>query len=147
MRDDVYLSEPERLFPSLAYRLSRLYASYRIALVDVLSSPEGDGLLTAGIEKQFKMLFGNLLPQTTQPPRIHIVVIDALDECGAPKEQAILARCLLTLSTTTPWIKVLVTSRKEPAIEKVFSSDGRTHCIDIYLEEQTNKDIRRYIQL
>ena len=144
-RDDESLSKPERLFPTLAFRLCRLYASYRAALVSLLSSPEGDGLPTAGIEKQFKMLFRDLLPKTTQPPRIHIIIIDALDECGAPKEQAILANYLLALSTAMPWIKVLVTSRKEPAIKKVFSSDGRTHCIDINLEEQTNEDICRYV--
>ena len=109
-RDDPELSQPGRLFTTLAYRIAQYYPSYRAALVSLLLSPEGAGVVTGDVGKQFTMLFGDLLPKTTEPPRTHVVVIDALDEC----EKDVCSELLSTIRGLQLQINVslLVTTRQ-----------------------------------
>lgn len=78
------------------------------------------------------------------PLRIHVIVIDALDECGLPDEQRILAKRMLSLVSDVPWIKVVVTSRPEPEIRDVL--DNRCVATDINQEEDTAADIELFIR-
>ncbi|TFK66198.1 hypothetical protein BDN72DRAFT_772331, partial [Pluteus cervinus] len=81
-RDDPELSNPKRVLPTLAYRIAQQHGGYRTALVDVLSSGSvGAGIITGDLHKQFKILFEDLVTKVESPPRAHVIVIDALDEC------------------------------------------------------------------
>ena len=110
-RDDVSLSKPERVFPTLAYRIAQYYPTYRAALVSLLLSPEGAGIITGDLEKQFTMLLSDLLPKTIEPVGTHVIVVDALDDCGTTAEQKQLATLLLSLANSVPWIRVFLTIR------------------------------------
>lgn len=146
-RDDTNLNDPKRFFPTLAYRISRYYPSYKSALADLLCSPEGAGLLTWDTEKQYRMLLGNLLPDKAEPARRHVVVIDALDECGGPADQKIIAECVLSLTNDAPWISAFVTSRPEPKVCDVFSQPNSNCAMsNINDEHETSADIRRFIE-
>lgn len=147
-RDVPELSGPRKILPTLAYRLAQQHAGYRTALVDMLGSGSvGAGIVTGDIDKQFELLFKNLLPQVDAPPRAHVIVIDALDECGLPSDQKRLARHLLTLSALTPWIKIIVTSRPELFIRDVFGSSTSCNASNINQEKDTASDIKRYLQI
>ena len=145
-RDDQNLSTPTRVLPTLAYSFAQHYDSYRAAIFPLVSSdPRAAGLATnADVSTQLRMLFEEPLGNIVDPLRPHVIIIDALDECGSPRDQANLARCILTLSRLTPWIKVFVTSRAEPSIDKVFRADACIHP-DINKEIGTEHDIRQYI--
>lgn len=146
-RDDPGLSNPKRFFPTLAYRLSQYYASYQADLVHLLRSPDGAGIHGWDIATQYKKLLGGLLPKVTNPPPRHVVVVDALDECGKPGEQKMLAECLVRLANAVPWIKVFVTSRPEPGIRDAFlSSSSNCEVANINEEPDTSADIRRFLE-
>ena len=144
-RDDPDLSNPKLFFRTLAFRIAQYYPSYRAALVDLLSGPNGASVLTSGIEEQFDLLFTNLLPRAIGA-RCHVIVIDALDECGSAEEQQVIAKCLASLACSTKWIKVFVTSRLEPKIRAGFATfESSVLSIDINVESQTSSDIRQFI--
>jgi hypothetical protein len=148
-RDDPSLSNPRKVLPTLAYRIAQydVQASYRAALVKLLSSPDGAAIATGHIKTQFSRLFEDLLPRITGTVRSHVIIIDALDECGTPEDQGRLAESILSLVRAAPWIKVFVTSRSEEKIRRALTSLASS-CIssDIKDEAQTNADIRLFIQ-
>lgn len=147
-RDDPELSKPARFFPTLAHHIGRCNASYRAALIDLLSKPEADGIATGDIRKQYRLLFEDLLPKVVEPQRAHIIVIDALDECGTPAEQNRLASYILSLVNSVPWIKIFITSRPEPEIRSVFSSlNSNYSMLDINEESETNTDIHLFVEM
>jgi tRNA A37 threonylcarbamoyladenosine biosynthesis protein TsaE len=147
-RDDSYLSNPKKILCALAYRFAEQHDSYRIALMKFFhEGTDGVGIAeTTDITTQLERLFTKLLPSITDPCRPHVVVIDALDECGSPKERRELVQAVLRLSSMTPWIKVFLTSRGEAEIHKVVS-EASNQCIvrDINREDQADQDIERYI--
>lgn len=147
-RDNENLNDPKRLFLTIAYHISRYYPSYGADLVHLLRKPKEEAALSGwDIEMQYNKLLGGLLPKVMNPLRRHVVVIDALDECGRPEEQKMLAECLLRLANAVPWIKVFVTSRPEPEIRDVFSSpDNNCELANINEENDTDADIRRFIE-
>ncbi|TFK66216.1 WD40 repeat-like protein [Pluteus cervinus] len=146
-RDDPELSDPTKVLPTLAYRIAQQHGGYRTALVDVLSSGSvGAGIITGDLHKQFKTLFEDLVTKVESPPRAHVIVIDALDECGKPNDQRQLSRYLLSLAGLVPWIKVFITSRPEPTITNILRPALSCESRDINAEEYTTSDIRLYIQ-
>lgn len=147
-KTDPKLSDPRRVLPSLADSFSTLYPSYREAIVDFLTSPRGSRLPTAGILEQFEILFGEPISasKVANPFRPHVVVVDALDECGTAKQQEELAHALVNLSQTAPWLKVFVTSRDEPRIRGIFSETPNCFAYDINGDETTGADIEVYVK-
>lgn len=148
-RDDPDLSDPKKVFPTLAYQIAMQHDEYRNALVENFKSvTDTDDIVTGEISEQFELLFRNLLLRGESPSCTHVIVIDGLDECGESGDQKRLARKIIALAELAPWIKVLVTSRSgsKSAIKPVF--DFATCCKSIninYDEAQTNSDIRLYI--
>ncbi|KAF7792180.1 hypothetical protein EIP86_003211 [Pleurotus ostreatoroseus] len=145
-RDDEKLSNPRILLPTLAYRFAEQHESYRVAVFRLLDKgTRGVGIAsTADLCTQFERLFKELLPFTVDPLRPHVIIIDALDECGVPREQTVLAKRILEMSQMVPWIKVLVTSGPADNIRKVFSEDLSIPR-NIDEESQADEDIRRYV--
>jgi hypothetical protein len=147
-RDDSYLSNPKKILPILAYRFAEQHDSYRIALMKFFhEGTNGVGIAeTTDIITQLERLFMKLLRSTTDPCRPHVVVIDALDECGSSKERRELVQAVVGLSGAMPWIKVFLTSRAENEInEVVLGAGGRCIAYDINAEAQVDHDIELYI--
>jgi Cdc6-like AAA superfamily ATPase len=148
-RDDPSLSNPRKVLPTLAYRIAQhdVQASYRAALVKLLSSPDGAAVATGNVKTQFSRLFEDLLPRTMGTVRSHVIVIDALDECGTPEDQGRLAESILSLVQVAPWIKVFVTSRPEEKIHQaLISATDRCISSNINKEAETDADIRQFIE-
>lgn len=149
-RDDPSLSNPQTFFPTLAYRIAQHYAEYRAALVNLLGKPKGAAILTGGLTAQFRLLFTELISQVTAPNQRHVVVIDALDECGRSPDQCLLATCMVALVRDTPWIKIFVTSRPETSIRSAFDSPDATDlrlrtALNINDDKDTDTSIRSFI--
>lgn len=147
-RDDSYRSNPRNLLPTLAFRFAQQHDSYRVALMKFFhEGTDGVGIVeSADISTQLERLFTKLLPSIADPCLPHVVVFDALDECGSPKEQRELMQALLKLSITVPWIKVFLTSRAEAGINEVVLGAGK-QCVvcDINRENQVDSDLELYI--
>lgn len=128
-------------------RFAKQHPIYRDELLDLLHGNKDLSAISGDLERQFSLLFERPLSKmTTAPFRPHIVIIDALDECGSPHDQKRLAELLLKLARSKPWIKVFVTSRKEQRISEVLGApliDCRTK--DIKAEPETSSDIQKYV--
>ncbi|KAI0339642.1 WD40 repeat-like protein [Trametopsis cervina] len=146
-RDDGDRSAPDRLLPSLAYQFSHQHPAYREAVMQVLRGNNSGEVFSGAVSAQFQHLFTNILPSVTHPLQPHIVIIDALDECGtSAKSRQELCKYLLALARASPWIRVLLTSRTEPEIRAVFQ-DASEECVvvDINREATIRSDIYQYV--
>ena len=144
-RDDQSLSNASLVLPTLAYRFAQQDGKYRQAIYRFVHTDSGGAGVadTMDIDTQFDLLFRQRLKLAKDSKRPFIVIVDALDE-SSPNQQAILAKNLLALSRLSPWIKVFVTSRADPTIERILNTDA---CVqrDINKETGTKYDIRQYI--
>lgn len=146
-RDDPALSSPKKVLPTLAYSFAQQYESYRAAITVFFQGSDGAGIgTTADLKTQFDKLFAGPLKATIDPLRPHVIVIDALDECGSPEDQNRLAAEILALSRVAPWLKVFITSRDEPKIRSVFSQTSNCISHNINDEQGIDSDINLYIE-
>lgn len=146
-RDDPDLSDPKRFFPTIASNISEHNPSYRAALAALVHRPNGPSIGASDIKAQYEMLLGALLPIADVPSRRLVIIIDALDEYGAPQDQKILAGCILRLSKAVPWLTIFFTSRPELEIAEQFHShDSNCTAMDIDQAENTVDDIQRLIE-
>jgi NACHT domain len=153
-RQKANLMTSNALWRTVAYNLARTHPTIREAIVAKLK--EGDlSLTTVNVDKLFLHLIREPLMESESdleelPP---VVVIDALDECGGLEGQYSADRKAL-MRTFTSWsalptkFKLIVTSRGESDIERLFSttkhfpieiSAGRA------VQAQSSEDIRLFL--
>lgn len=144
-RDDPERSDPKRLFPTLASRFAKWHSTFCEPILALLQGTDDLGATTGDLNTQFSRLFGAIISSVATPLQVHVVVIDALDECGDARSQEIVARNLLELAELAPWVRIFVTSRDEPRIVKALRERRRCIARDLGQEEQTESDIRYYI--
>ncbi|KAI5121548.1 hypothetical protein M0805_002606 [Coniferiporia weirii] len=151
-RDDTECRDPKRVFPTLAYHLSKWHKGYRSAVLSVVRG-ENEPKLTQSLQWQFDLLFKEPLTSLEDmPPGPLVVVLDALDECGdSASFRSALAKFLRELARVTPQLKVFVTSRPQPEFDEVFNRDAVScHTFNISTEVddvQLQKDMSGYIKL
>lgn len=143
-RDIAELSNPRRLLPTLSYTLAKQHPGYGRAIVKTLVDPDYEGIASDNLQEQFAVLFRRLLPVLHPSRDVFVFIIEALDECGSARDQETIAQHLLELGDSLPWIKVLVTSRKEPLLVLKFT-ESVCKVTDIAQEADTTEDIRHYI--
>lgn len=158
-RDDPELSNIHKILTTIAYRLTEYYGDYRGFISDFVDQPKGMSVLTGDVKKQSELLFGKayelISPKGVNRPTVHVILIDALDECRnhldggkTSDERRVLLDFLLDFANTIPWIKILITSRPEPNIVDAFADTSfDIHRININDEEwKTSADIRLFIE-
>ncbi|KAK7015771.1 hypothetical protein R3P38DRAFT_2543437, partial [Favolaschia claudopus] len=76
-----------------------------------------------------------------------VIVLDALDECSEPSRQALISLISEDMATLPPVFRLLVTSRPDPEITKVFQFKAHIAAqrLDIGTEDAT-KDILLYLR-
>lgn len=116
----------EKILPTIAYGYTEFYGDYRGTISNVSRKPAGRSTVTSDVKKQLELLFGENyeLSNGSDRPAVHGILIDALDECRNHRdgsktadERRALLRCLIGLTKSNSWVKVLITSRREPDIE------------------------------
>ena len=155
-RDDAERSDVQRILPTICYVLTRNYGDYRGRISDIAKQQEGLSITTGDVATQMELLFGVspsyevISPRHARRPLVHVLLIDALDECKNARECSALIRRLRDLAQHVPWIKVIITSRPESDIAGVFESsshDTPIYNIDINDERWgTSADIRLFIE-
>ncbi|KAG8738084.1 hypothetical protein FRC10_007295 [Ceratobasidium sp. 414] len=145
-RDNVQRRDPQRVLTTVIHGVSLRYSSY--AKVVAMAIQQDSSLCGSPMHMQYETLVKELLPlQGTLDPSIrHVVVVDALDECGTQETRRQLLGYLRGMSQLLPWLKVVVTSRPDQDIRDYF--DGLpTHAFasrDVYQYNASN-DIQAFL--
>ncbi|CCA75858.1 related to WD40-repeat protein (notchless protein) [Serendipita indica DSM 11827] len=142
------------IWQGIAYDLAR-HPTIRRHLADKMSKEEID-LTTPNIEHVFHQLIGEPLSKigNVSGEQSPIVIIDALDECGGLEsvrsmEFHKLMRTLTAWSSLPSSCKLIVTSREEAEIARIFTGPISSHTIDLLVGEgtvsQSTKDIQAFL--
>lgn len=153
-RDDVKRSDVRHILPTICYSFTRLYDDYHGNISNITKQQEGLSITTGDVSTQMELLFGEspsyevVSPKRANRPRVHVVLIDALDECNDIRARSALAKHLRDLANGVSWIKVIITSRPVPDIvDTIKRSCSTTSSININGEEwNTSADIRLFIE-
>ena len=133
-RDDVNLSEPRNILPTLINKLAGIFPPFRNIVAKRLSN---DPHLTPETMQDFLFIdFIRSVPR--RPSRSLVFVIDALDECGTTQTRPGILRTLTNAATQAPWLKIIITSRPEADIQYFF--DSSTHPSHIRRDLATNRE-------
>lgn len=159
-RDGIDRSDVHRILPTICYDLTKYYEGYHERISGLIRSPEGWSVATGDIGTQSELLFGKtyelISPDGALRPPVHVILIDALDECRdhhdgdrTTDERRSLLDFLLSFANSTSWIKVLITSRPDPDIMDAFTQTAfAVNCIDIESEKwDAPAEIRRLVEV
>ena len=143
-RDDPNLSEPRNILPTLIYKLAENSPPFRKIVANYLRN---DPNLTP--ESMKGSLFRDLLDNLPYGPNNSLVfVIDAFDECGNNRSRPALLRLLTGATASASWLKIIITSRPEADIQRVF--DGLTPSsylkYDLAKDHEASHDLRTFAQ-
>lgn len=140
---EVY-NAPRTVIQTLAYLLACRLPEYRQSLL--MHLPENKAELERLSEKE---LFARLLEE---PLRLSVdgghqtmvLVMDGLDECGSPEENA-LARTLAAYADSLPaWLRILIVARATPAVTAYAAGAWK---LEIAADAAANRaDIRAYYE-
>ena len=143
-RDDPNLSEPISILPTLIYKLAEIFPPFRKIVANYLRS---DPNLTP--ESMKGSLFRDFLDSLPHDPNNSLaLVIDAFDECGDHRSRPALLRLLNSAAASVSWLKIIITSRPEADIHRVF--DGLTPSsyfrYDLGEDQEASHDLRTFAQ-
>ncbi|KAJ7929527.1 WD40-repeat-containing domain protein, partial [Mycena leptocephala] len=152
-QQDSGVQTPESLWCSIAFDLAQKYPTIQRVVVDQLKihdiNPDSDSKI---IHHQLivPLLVVDL---QTEPKKLPVVIIDALDECGGRKQDtSALDRLLSTLSTwqtLQTQVKIFVTSRDEGNIGYMLGKGGlspRILEVGHNVSQNSSQDIKKYFK-
>jgi NACHT domain len=154
-RERANVMTPNALWRTVAYDLGRRYPSIRKHLVTVLNANE-DIPSTSNPDTLFRQLIYETLTANEKTDRENppIIVVDALDECGGvdgwhSDHRKALMRTLKSWSTLPGRFKLVVSSRAETDIERLFSTTAH-HPVEVSAGQQvdplSSMDIRKFLK-
>lgn len=148
-RDDPELREPQRVMGTITYNLARHYTDYRKLVVSAIHN---DPRLC---DLPVRLLYNDLVKTPlmtlansgTAPSSKFVVIVDALDECGAKESRRELLSCLVDMSRQVPWLKVIITSRPDQDIQEIFDRASEVHLRRMNVREyDASDDISTFLQ-
>ena len=143
-RDDASLSEPRNILPTLICKLAIIFPSFRRMVAERLRN---DPNLTPGSMNHTLLL--ELICELPRPPKRTLVfLIDAADECGNDITRPRILRALIDAASHAPWLKIIITSRPEADIHRLFNAlVGSPHeRYDLASDSQATSDLRIFAQ-
>ena len=143
-RDDPNLSEPKHILPTLMYKLSVIFPSFRRVVAD--SFRTDPNLTPESMQYSHFLDFIGKLPD--HPDRTLVFVIDALDECGNTRSRPGVLRVLADAAAQAPWLKIIITSRPEVDIQRFFNVLAQAPHLryDLAADEEAASDLRTFAQ-
>lgn len=133
-------ADPKRAIMSIAYYLATQIPEYQQILLDM---QDMDNLIEKNTRRLFEYLIAEPLHKVTYNEKPIVIVIDALDEAtldGRNELADVISECF---EKTPKWVKLLLTSRKEPLLERKLAKFKPINFADssIYDNEE---DIKGY---
>jgi hypothetical protein len=141
-----------KVIPTIAYQLAQ-DAGLRPPIVAAIDSDKNIATSSTAVQAK-KLLFDGLRAPSSPIERGVLIVLDALDECQKDSSHindGDLIPILLNGLKDIPFVKVLLTSRPEPSIERMFKrKDLRGATLTLALHRDIEKgmvraDIARYL--
>lgn len=96
-RDDTERPDVQHILPTICYDLTQFYDDYRGTISNIVDQPTGRSISTGDVASQSELLFGcsptyNVIsPMGARRAPIHVILIDALDECRNSRQRSALA--------------------------------------------------------
>ena len=144
-RDDGSLSEPRNILPTLIHKLAIIFPPFRRLVAERLRN---DPNLSSGSMKHTLLL--ELIRKLPRPPkRTLVLVIDAFDECGNPQSRPDILRALTNAAAHAPWLKIVITSRPEVDIRRLFDTliGSSYDRYDLAADAEALTDLRIFAQI
>ena len=141
-RDDPNLSELRNILPTLICKLAENFPPFRKIVANYLRN---DPNVTP--ESMKGSLFLELLDILPYGPSKSLVfVIDAFDECGSNRSRPAFLRLLTGAAASTSWLKIIITSRPEDDIQRVFDGLTRSSYLqyDLAKDQEASHDLRTF---
>jgi hypothetical protein len=141
-----------KVIPTLAYQLAR-DARLRPHIVAAINSDQDIATASTAVQVKKLLLDGLGSPSSLHEDRV-LIVLDALDECQKDSNHingGDLIPILLSSLKDIPFAKVLLTSRPEPSIERMFKRkdlQGATFTLALHRDIEkgmVRADIARYL--
>ena len=144
-KGDHELGEPANILPTLICKIAEIFPPFRKIVADHLRNDSN--LTPKSMEGSLLFEFLDKLPH--DPKNKYLVfVIDAFDECGNDRNRPALLRLLTSAAASASWLKIIITSRPEDDIQRVF--DGLTRSsyrrYDLANDQEASHDLRRFAQ-
>src|SRR5258706_9976190 len=142
--DNSDLSKLTNILPTLIYKLAGKFPPFRKI---VAKHFRNDTDLTP--ESMKDSLFRELLDDLPYGPnKSFVFVIDAFDECGDKRSRPDLLRLLTDAVASASWLKIVITSRPEGDIQRVFDEPTRSSYsrYDLAEDQEASHDLRRFAQ-
>src|SRR5258708_11030777 len=140
-RDDPNLSEPLNILPTFIHKLAILFPPFRTIVAKHLR--DDPNLTPQSMKGSLFLDFIRSLPR--HPEHALVFVIDALDECGDHRSRPGLLKVLTTAATQAPWLKIIITSRTEVAIQHFFDTLTQTsHLYDLATDQDASADLQTF---
>ena len=144
-RDKGNLSEPRNILPTLIHKLAIIFPLFRRLVAERLRN---DPNLTPGSMKHTLLL--ELIRKLPRPPKRNLVfVIDAFDESGNPQSRIEILRALIDAAAHVPWLKIIITSRPEVDINRLFDAlvGSSYKRYDLAADREAPSDLRIFAQV
>jgi len=141
-RDDPNLREPRNILPTFIYKLAILFPPFRTIVAKHLR--EDPNLTPESMKGSHFLDFIRSLPR--HPEHTLVFVIDALDECSAPRSRPDLLKVLNEAATQAPWLKIIITSRTEVDIQHFFDTLTQSTYLqyDLATDQDASADLRTF---
>jgi hypothetical protein len=145
-RDDPHLSEARNILPTLIYNLARMFPAFRAIVAERLRSDPN--LTPESMRDSLFLDFIVSLPRPRHPKHTLVFVIDALDECGSTQSRPSILNILTSTVAQAPWIKIIITSRPEADIQRVFNARTQSSHLqyDLATDQDATADLRTFAQ-
>ena len=135
------------IFPTLAAQLSEIIPGFHAQL---MKSIKKKGIGQALPSEQFETLIIEPLQTSSLHGHSIAIVIDALDECNSEVSSSTILEAFSKHIDKAPFLKVIVTSRPEPAFHCAFQEDSlqiRSTCLYLHDGESNlvEDDIRHFL--
>ena len=136
-------ANPKRAIMSISYYLSTQIPEYK---KQILELQDLDALIEKNTERLFEYLIVEPLSKVTYHGNTVVIAIDALDEATVDGRNELADVVAKHFEKTPPWVKLLVTSRREALLERKMS---KFHPIDLSDSNfnDNNSDIMGYYSM
>ncbi|KAK6977337.1 NACHT domain-containing protein [Favolaschia claudopus] len=132
-----------KLWPTIAYQLALISPSFKAALAMRLTSDPA--LVNKSLPAQLqRLIIDPYHDADTSNDCNFVIVIDGLDECEGEARQQEILRSLPEFLASLPMLRVLIASRPEAHIKKVFAK-GMFSCAQQLNVQGSYEDVRVYL--
>jgi hypothetical protein len=143
-RDDPNMNKPTNILPTFIHQLAILFPPFGTIVANHL---RGDPNLTPG-SMQGSLFLDFIRSLPSHPEHTLVFVIDALDECGDAQNRPGLLRVLTDAAAQAPWLKIIITSRTEVDIQRLFDTLPKASYLrhDLATDQDASADLQTFAQ-